>query len=117
MHVDGVPLIPKKGLPLRPGRRIHVRFWKRQRPQHLSIHGYPRVDSEGGLTGQPRRLSYRLRRKVWAGGGHIWIATLRAPRFDHVYLDLFVRWRDEENCGGAQSMAMVWHLRNGADSS
>jgi hypothetical protein len=110
LHVDGIPRV-RKGFPWRPKSRIHIRFWKRQRPRRLSIHAYHRLDSNGFPSGRARRLRPRLRKREWDGGGHIWIATFRGPKVAHLYLDVFAKWRDQEDCGGAQTMAFVWHLR------
>jgi hypothetical protein len=111
---DGIPTVPRRGLRFRAKTRVHIRFWKGQRPRFLALNAYRHVDSERTPTGSARRVGYRLRRRDWRKGGHIWIAGFHAPKYDHVYLSIFVRWRDEEDCGGTETMSIVWHLQSKA---
>jgi hypothetical protein len=79
---------------VRAGRRLHVRFYKPQRPSAVEINAYPRV-SKNGLypSGQRRQLKRTLRPVKNDGETVGWDVFFRVNRPDrHYYLVLFPVW-------------------------
>jgi hypothetical protein len=74
---------------------------------------YVRLDDSANPAGRGRRADYRLRRTRLASGRRVWIAGFvgRRDARRHLYLDVTVRYRDVEGCGGSQNMVLAFHLR------
>jgi hypothetical protein len=109
---DGVPNFDRAGMRWRPHQKVHLRLFKRHKPNKLRIRMYRRLDDHGYVTGKSRGAAYNLRR-VTLDGRRIWIAGFfaRPRRARHLYLDVHVGYRDVEGCGGMQSMSLAFHLR------
>jgi hypothetical protein len=110
-HGDGFPNYRRSALRWWPGRKIHLRLFKRHKPRRLTIRMYVRLDDDGNVTGRGRRADYRLRR-ARINGKRLWIAGFLGRRTRrHLYLAVHVRYRDVEGCGGPQTMSLAYHLR------
>jgi hypothetical protein len=110
-HGDGFPNYTRPAMRWWPGRKIHLRLFKRHKPRRLTIRMYVRLDDNGSVTGRGRRADYRLRRGR-INGKRLWIAGFFGrPTRRHLYLAVHVRYRDVEGCGGPQTMSLAYHLR------
>jgi hypothetical protein len=108
---DGIPDYRRSAMQWWPGRKIHLRLFKRHKPRRLAIRMYVRLDDNGNVTGRGRRADYSLRR-ARINGKRVWIAGFFGRRTRrHLYLSVHVRYRDVEGCGGPQTMSMAYHLR------
>jgi hypothetical protein len=89
---DGVPNFDRAGLRWRSHQKVHLRLFKRHKPNKLRIRMYRRLDDHGYVTGKSRRAAYNLRR-VTLDGRRIWIAGFfaRPRQARHLYLDVHVR--------------------------
>jgi hypothetical protein len=110
---DGIPNYQRRAMTWRPKRRIHLRLYKRHKPTGLVIRMYVRLSDSANPAGRGRRADYRLRRTRLPSGRRIWIAGFvgRRDARRHLYLDVTVRYRDVEGCGGSQNMVLAFHLR------
>ena len=108
--VDGLSNFRRAAMTWRPHRKIHLRLFKRHRPTRLVIRMYRRLGDDDYVAGKGRRADYRLRR-VRLNGRRFWIAGFYGPRkANHLYLDVHVKYKDVEGCGGTQSMELAFHL-------
>jgi hypothetical protein len=108
---DGVPIYPHRAVPWDQSDKIHILFWKDQRPRHVAIRYYRRLDENRYGAGRSRRLDFKLH-SARPKGRRIWIAVFRGPRVKRLFLDVNAQWRDEEGCDGPESMNVLWHLRD-----
>ena len=110
-HGDAWPRYRQSAMMWWPGRKIHLRLFKRHKPRRLAIRMYVRLDDNGNVRGRGRRADYRLRR-ARVNGKRVWIAGFLGRRTRrHLYLSVHVRYRDVEGCGGPQTMSLAYHLR------
>jgi hypothetical protein len=110
---DGIPNYRRPAMTWRPKRPIHLRLYKRHKPTALVVRMYVQLKDSASPAGRVRRADYRLRRTRLANGRRIWIAGFfgRRDARRHLYLDVTVRYRDIEGCGGPQNMVLAFHLR------
>jgi hypothetical protein len=110
-HGDGFPNYRRPAMQWWPGRKIHLRLFKRHKPRWLVIRMFVRLDDTGSVTGRGRRADYRLRR-ARVNGKRVWIAGFFGRRTRrHLYLAVRVNYRDVEGCGGPQTMSLAYHRR------
>jgi hypothetical protein len=112
VHADGIPNYRRRALIWRPRRKLHLRLFKRHQPRRLIVRMWVRLDDSGEPVGQGRRADVSLRR-ARIDGRRIWIAGFygRRDARRHLYLGVYVRYRDVEGCGGSQNMLVAFHLR------
>jgi hypothetical protein len=77
-----------------PGRRLHVRFYKPQRPSTVEINAYPRLSKDGlYLSGQRRQLKRMLRPVKKDGVTVGWDVFFRVNQPErHYYLVVRSAW-------------------------
>lgn len=108
---DGVPNYDRKPMRWNPERKIHLRLFKRQRPDDIRIKMHRRLAQDGLPAGRGKRADINLRRVRLDGGRRIWIAGFEGLDARHLFLDAYAEWSDVEGCGGSQSMSLAFHLK------
>ena len=89
--------------------RPRVYFRKDQRPRRVSLRQYGRLRN-GFPVGDGRGVDVRLIPRRRGGTVIGWGVRFRASVPERRFYDMEASWRDEEGCGGGQSVATSFRL-------
>lgn len=92
--LDAVPSYPR-AVPVREDSKLHIRVWKRERPEQFALHAYRRVGEDGFPAGKAQRIPYSTRLVLRDGKtvARDFIFTVSEPD-RHYYLSAFGYWTD-----------------------
>jgi hypothetical protein len=106
---DGPATFTPTGPRFRPGEVARVIMLKTERPSHLDLWYWRRIDREGHPIGEQTELRYRLR-AVKIRHRTVWEARFVPPSIENVYLSLLGYWWDQEECHILQDAAYTYTI-------
>lgn len=92
-----------------PDPQAVVRLVKRQQPSKAVLKAWQAVGLDGQPVGSATLVETDIRR-VRGAATRQWAVVFDPPFVGDNYLELFVEWKDVENCGGAQGGYWGFHL-------
>lgn len=109
LNADGVPDFRPRAEVDHRHSRPRIVFHKEQKPRRVNALASRRLSDDGYLAnGRNLDVDLRPRRR---DGHRVWVARLATTVRHRLFVDLTVRWRDQEGCGDSESAHWDFRLK------